>query len=52
MFNGWYRAVIVTHIVSTDECVIKFVDYGGYTRLATNLLQQIRFLYWYLVVEV
>lgn len=42
MFNGWFRAMVMSYYYECDECLIRFVDYGGYARLAANLLQQIR----------
>lgn len=39
---GWFRALTIG--VSEDEsfCDVKFVDYGGYSRLETSSLRQIR----------
>ena len=39
---GWYRALIVG--ISEDEtlCDVKYVDYGGCSRLETSSLRQIR----------
>ena len=39
---GWYRALVVG--VSDDEayCDVKYVDYGGCSRLETSSLRQIR----------
>ncbi|KAK6184235.1 hypothetical protein SNE40_006745 [Patella caerulea] len=42
MMDGWYRAQIVQVYEDTNECDIKFVDYGGYERLSMPLLKQIR----------
>jgi A-kinase anchor protein 1 len=41
IMNGWYRGLIV-ELYENNECEIKFVDYGGYSRLATSSLRQIR----------
>lgn len=40
--GGWFRALVVGTTENGDECDIKFLDYGGYMRLATSLLRQIR----------
>jgi A-kinase anchor protein 1 len=44
MLNGWYRAQIMAshEAESVDECDIKYVDYGGYSRVSSLLLKQIR----------
>ena len=42
MLNGWYRAQIMATYENTDECDIKYVDYGGYSRVACSILKQIR----------
>lgn len=42
MLNGWYRAQIMSTYDALDECDIKYVDYGGYSRIASSLLKQIR----------
>lgn len=42
VMEGWYRAVIVAVSEETDECEIKFVDYGGFSQVPGNLLRQIR----------
>ncbi|KAL4223473.1 protein kinase A regulatory subunit binding [Mactra antiquata] len=42
MLNGWYRAQIMATYEETDECDIKYVDYGGYSRISNTLLKQIR----------
>ncbi|RWS00811.1 uncharacterized protein B4U79_09194, partial [Dinothrombium tinctorium] len=39
--GGWYRAVVVN--VCNDECEVKFVDYGGYSKIPISSLRQIRF---------
>ncbi|XP_029826156.3 A-kinase anchor protein 1, mitochondrial [Ixodes scapularis] len=40
--GGWFRALVVGTSEDGEECDIKFLDYGGYMRLATSLLRQIR----------
>lgn len=40
--NGWYRALVVGASEESDECDIKFLDYGGYMTISTSLLRQIR----------
>jgi A-kinase anchor protein 1 len=42
MFNGWYRALVVNVYDDSDEVDIKFVDYGGYSKVQACLLRQIR----------
>ncbi|XP_029656564.1 uncharacterized protein LOC115230553, partial [Octopus sinensis] len=42
MMDSWYRAVIVAVSEDSDECEIKFVDYGGYSQVLWNDLRQIR----------
>ncbi|XP_069136487.1 A-kinase anchor protein 1, mitochondrial-like isoform X1 [Argopecten irradians] len=42
MLNGWYRAQITAVYDDTDECDIKYVDYGGFSRVPGCTLRQIR----------
>ncbi|XP_048751874.2 A-kinase anchor protein 1, mitochondrial-like isoform X2 [Ostrea edulis] len=42
MLNGWYRAQISAVGEESDECDIKYVDYGGFSRVQGNTLRQIR----------
>lgn len=42
MLNGWYRAQIMAVHEASDECDIKYVDYGGYSRISSMCLKQIR----------
>lgn len=42
MLNGWYRAQIMAVYEESDECDIKYVDYGGYSRISSLCLKQIR----------
>lgn len=42
MYSGWYRAQVCSYDEDTDECDIKFVDYGGYLRVKSSVLRQIR----------
>ncbi|CAI5444797.1 unnamed protein product [Caenorhabditis angaria] len=40
--NAWFRAVTVQYYEDTDEVFVKFVDYGGYSKMARQDLRQIR----------
>ncbi|XP_041349946.1 A-kinase anchor protein 1, mitochondrial-like [Gigantopelta aegis] len=40
--GGWYRAQIMSVIEDSDECDVKYVDYGGYARVQAPSLKQIR----------
>nr|pir hypothetical protein C56G2.1 - Caenorhabditis elegans [Caenorhabditis elegans] len=40
--NAWFRAVTVQYFDETDEVFVKFVDYGGYSKMARQDLRQIR----------
>lgn len=42
MYQGWFRAQICSYDQDTDECDIKFVDYGGYLHIKASVLRQIR----------
>lgn len=42
VWGGWYRALVVGPSEDSDECDVKFLDYGGYMTLSTSLLRQIR----------
>lgn len=42
MLDGWYRAQIIATYDATDEADIKYVDYGGYSRISSSCLKQIR----------
>lgn len=42
MLNGWYRAQISAVCEESDECDIKYVDYGGFSRVQGSTLRQIR----------
>ncbi|KAI0220716.1 A-kinase anchor protein 1, mitochondrial [Lamellibrachia satsuma] len=42
MYGGWYRSQIVQTYPDTDECDIKFVDFGGYMSVHGSILRQIR----------
>lgn len=42
MLNGWYRAQISAVCEESDECDIKYVDYGGFSRVQGSALRQIR----------
>ncbi|CAI2348034.1 unnamed protein product [Caenorhabditis sp. 36 PRJEB53466] len=40
--NMWFRAVTVRYHDDIDEVLVKFVDYGGYSQVARQMLRQIR----------
>jgi A-kinase anchor protein 1 len=40
--GGWYRAVTVVYYEDHDEVLVRFVDYGGYSRIPRADLRQIR----------
>uniref|UniRef100_A0A8R1I621 Tudor domain-containing protein n=1 Tax=Caenorhabditis japonica TaxID=281687 RepID=A0A8R1I621_CAEJA len=40
--NSWFRAVTVQYFEDSDEVFVKFVDYGGYSKMARQDLRQIR----------
>ncbi|KAL3856694.1 hypothetical protein ACJMK2_011419 [Sinanodonta woodiana] len=42
MLNGWYRAQIMAVYEEMNECDVKYVDYGGYSRIQSSMLKQIR----------
>ncbi|RCN37487.1 tudor domain protein [Ancylostoma caninum] len=42
VLGAWFRAVTVSYYADTDEVMLRFVDYGGYTRLPRSELRQIR----------
>ncbi|KJH46505.1 tudor domain protein [Dictyocaulus viviparus] len=42
VLGAWFRAVTVSYNADTDEVMLRFVDYGGYTRLPRSELRQIR----------
>ncbi|KAK3591532.1 hypothetical protein CHS0354_031644 [Potamilus streckersoni] len=42
MLNGWYRAQIMAVCEEMNECDVKYVDYGGYSRIQSSMLKQIR----------
>lgn len=39
--DNWYRVQIVSHNPDTKMCVIKYLDFGGYTNVAASELRQI-----------
>uniref|UniRef100_T1J2M7 Tudor domain-containing protein n=1 Tax=Strigamia maritima TaxID=126957 RepID=T1J2M7_STRMM len=41
VLGGWYRAQ-VTHVFNERECGVKYLDYGGYAKVPTASLKQIR----------
>ncbi|XP_064620259.1 A-kinase anchor protein 1, mitochondrial-like isoform X2 [Lineus longissimus] len=42
IMDGWYRAQVMTVTEDESECDIKFLDYGGYSRVTIADLRQIR----------
>ncbi|VDD93533.1 unnamed protein product [Enterobius vermicularis] len=40
--GGWYRAVTIFYYEEEDEVLVRFVDYGGYSRVPRADLRQIR----------
>ena len=42
LFNSWFRAQVVSVFEETDECDIRYVDYGGYAKVSCSTLRQIR----------
>ncbi|XP_076364473.1 uncharacterized protein LOC143253871 [Tachypleus tridentatus] len=42
MMGGWFRAQIMYVHENMEDCDIKFVDYGGYSRVPVSSLRQIR----------
>ncbi|XP_067137446.1 KH domain-containing protein akap-1-like isoform X2 [Centruroides vittatus] len=42
VMSGWYRAQVVYVCDGMEECDVKFVDYGGYSRVPISTLRQIR----------
>lgn len=45
--GGWYRAVTVIYYEDQDEVLVRFVDYGGYSRIPRADLRQIRFAHFF-----
>ncbi|UYV75248.1 AKAP1 [Cordylochernes scorpioides] len=42
VISGWFRAQVVSAVdEDTQECDIKFLDYGGYIRIHISMLRQI-----------
>lgn len=40
--GGWYRVQIISHNPETQSCLVKYLDYGGYTSVLGTDLRQIR----------
>lgn len=40
--NAWWRAQVVAYYKDSEEVEIRYVDYGGYERVKTEILRQIR----------
>ncbi|XP_032231312.1 A-kinase anchor protein 1, mitochondrial [Nematostella vectensis] len=41
-YNGWYRSQVLGPTASPDEVEVKYLDYGGYSRIAASSLRQLR----------
>lgn len=41
-YNGWYRAQVLGPTGNPDEVEVKYLDYGGYGRIAASSLRQLR----------
>ncbi len=41
--GGWYRAQSVAYYEESDEVLMRFDDYGGYSRMPASDLRQIRY---------
>ena len=41
-YNGWYRAQVLGPTANPDEVEVKYLDYGGYGRIAASSLRQLR----------
>lgn len=42
VMDGWFRAQTIEMCEEAEECLVKFVDYGGYLKIPSNDLRQIR----------
>lgn len=42
VMKAWFRAVTVIYYAEEDEVLVRFVDYGGYSRIPRKDLRQIR----------
>ena len=42
MFGGWFRAQVVESTDDSEQCLVRFVDYGGYCSIDKSSLRQIR----------
>lgn len=40
--GAWWRAQVITFYKETNEAEIRYVDYGGYDRVKSDTLRQIR----------
>ncbi|ETN58422.1 a kinase anchor protein [Anopheles darlingi] len=40
--GNWYRAQVMQHVTETDQVLVKYLDYGGYSSLPVQSLRQIR----------
>lgn len=41
-YNGWYRAQVLGPTANPHEVEVKYLDYGGYGRIAASSLRQLR----------
>lgn len=41
-YDGWYRAQVLGPTGNLDEVQVKYLDYGGYGRIAASSLRQLR----------
>ena len=41
-YDGWYRAQVLGPTGNPDEVEVKYLDYGGYGRIAASSLRQLR----------
>lgn len=42
-YDGWYRAQVLGPTGNGDEVQVKYLDYGGYGRIAASSLRQLRY---------
>ena len=45
MFDGWYRIQVMQSYPETDECDVRYVDYGGFAKVQASEIRQIRFVW-------
>lgn len=44
-YDGWYRAQVLGPTGNGDEVQVKYLDYGGYGRIAASSLRQLRYVF-------